>query len=361
MGNYIYHLLHAIANLDPCHNFILFVDSGEAIKSIPSHKNFKIKVLHPAIYPIWEQFCLPLAIREENLSILHCPFNTAPLYGIKIPLLITIHDVMYLFPPAVLPESASLYQRMGRYYRKVIATRAAKKARAIIADSETSKRDVLKLLSPDVSVKTIYADSGIDFSRLPDNSFTINLFAKHGIKQPYILGFAARDPRKNTKTLIEAFIRFKEKFSMECQLLLVGMNEAQGTKLFCKKLNKQQTANIKFPGFVDEEMLKAFYLNAKMLVFPSLYEGFGLPVLEAMNAGIPVIATKRGSLEEIGGDAALYVEPDDSEEISNAIHKMFMDGETTALLINKGKERAKQFSWEKSAKEVLCCYEKYAD
>ncbi len=360
MGNYVYHLLHHIAKLDANHNFTLFLDSHAAIDAVPHHKNFAVKVIMPPIYPIWEQISFPLALRKERLSLIHCPFNTAPLWGVDVPLLVTIYDIMYLFPESILPASHSLYQRVGRYYRKMLIKRVVEKARAIITVSETSKKDIEQVLSPDIPVEVIYAASTMDFSKLPVSHNLDSLRKKYEITSPYVLGFAAYDPRKNTQSLINAFINLLDKQSIQYQLVLVGMGEKVGMNLFCNKLSDEQKKCIKFTGFVNEDDLKALYLNASMLVFPSLYEGFGLPVLEAMSAEIPVITTRRGALKEIAGDAVLYVEPEDIQAISNAMRLLISDQRIRNELVLKGKKHIEKFSWRRAAEQTLQCYEKYA-
>ncbi len=359
MGTFIYNLLFSMAELSHEFSLLLYVDDPQAARFVPRDSRFSVVVLAPKLYPVWEQISLPLAVARDGVDVLHCPANTAPLrLPSRVKLVLTIHDVMYLLPGSVLPASPSLYQRLGRQYRRCVVPPAARRAAAVITDSQHSGRDIETHLGlPMDKVRVIYGAANAACGEISEASLLSSVRMRYGLDRPFLLALAAVDPRKNTGRIIEAYSRFRQKEIGKYQLVLVGLTPS-GQVPFRKLAQALGVADeVIMAGFVSEEDLVALYNAAEMLVYPSLYEGFGLPVLEAMACGTPVITSPTGSLPEVAADAALMVNPLDVDEIAGAMQHLASDAVQRQDLIAKGHAQVKKFSWRQAAIETLKVYE----
>lgn len=358
IGNFVYNLLAALAELPNAYSLVLYVDDPRAVGLVPTGSRFTVKVLAPRLYPLWEQFSLPLAAARDQLHILHCPANTAPLrLPQQIRLVLTIHDVMYLLPVSVLSESPSLYQRLGQLYRRLVVPRVAPLARAIITDSVYSRQDIIKYLPvPAESVRVIWGAPSHACRVITDTAILANIRAKYGLNSRFILALAALDPRKNTARIIEAYARFRRQATGRYQLALVGLTPA-GRARFRQLAETLGVADeVIAAGFVPEEDLVALYNAAELLAYPSLYEGFGLPVLEAMACGTPVVTSPSGSLPEVAGEAAVMVDPLNIEAIADAFWRVVNETDLRQELIVKGLAQTQKFSWQQAAVQTLEVY-----
>ena len=273
-----------------------------------------------------------------------------------IKLALTIHDVMYLLPQGQLPTSPSLYQRLGRHYRRWVVPKAARRADLIVTDSQFSRRDILQYLGRSLStsaaaIQVVTLAAAAEYGpQLPEN-VALGL-AQLKVRPPYILGLGAIDPRKNTARLIEAFAQLKNRTQ---KLVVTGLDPSAQT--YFGKLAQQYGLNLGndviLLGFVSERELATLYTGATLLLYPSLYEGFGLPVLEAMACGTPVIASNTSSIPEIAGEAALLIDPTDITAMSNAMQRLIDAPSLRQQLIESGRVRASQFNWQFSAKLML--------
>ncbi len=337
----------------------LYVDSARAVTAAATFANDYVtaRQLGPAFYPLWEQWLLPRQALRDGVDVLYCPANTAPIFlPASIKLALTIHDVMYLLPQGQLPTSPSLYQRLGRHYRRWVVPKAARRADLIVTDSQFSRRDILQYLGSSLStsaaaIQVVTLAAAAEYGpQLPEN-ITLGL-AQLKVRPPYILGLGAIDPRKNTARLIEAFAQLKNRTQ---KLVVTGLDPA--AQAHFGKLAQQYGLNLGndviLLGFVSERELAALYAGATLLLYPSLYEGFGLPVLEAMACGTPVIASNTSSIPEIAGEAALFIDPTDITAMSNAMQRLIDEPSLRQQLIESGRVRASQFNWQFSAKLML--------
>jgi len=359
MGNFVHNLLAELAQIEAPHQYYLYVDTTKASEVLPQDERFTIKMLHPRFYPVWEQVSLPLQVKHDQLDILYCPANTAPIWlPSKTKLVMTIHDVMYMLPPTILPLSPSLYQQLGRQYRRWIVPRAARGAAAIISDSIYSKSDTIKLLAlQDNQIHVVYGSHGSTYKPLDDAKAVLALKSKLGLFDRIIVGLGAIDPRKNTARVIEAFAQLLRSGYPYHQLVLIGLN-AQAKARFsqqCQRLEIVQ--NVLMLDYITEEELVTLYNTAEMVVYLSLYEGFGLPVLEAMACGVPVISSNTTSIPEIAKDAALLVDPTSTTAIAEAMAQLAGDKLLRQSFIVRGYEQAAHFSWPQAAQKVLSIIE----
>lgn len=359
MGNVVYHLLHAIAAIGTDHHYMLYVDDPAAASLLPHSRQFTMRVLRPSLYPLWEQVLLPLAAHGDRIDVLHCPANTGPLArSSSVGTVLTVHDVMYLLPSSDIPTSASRYQQLGRLYRRIIVPLAVHRATAVITDSEHSRQDIIRLIgTPPCPITVVSLAPGTLYQQGPNPATLAAVREAYGLDQPYVLALGAIDPRKNTARVIEAFAQVRRRLAHPMLLAVVGLPPAGQTR-FSQLAGDLGVADyVRFAGFVPEEHLVALYSAAEVLAYPSLYEGFGLPVVEAMACGTPVITSPVGSIPEVAGDAALLVDPKDTAALVDVLLRLLESPEQRQDLIARGYERLKLFSWERAARATLATYE----
>ncbi len=279
---------------------------------------------------LWEQLELPIYLRKYRNPLLINLVNTAPLFYRKQ--IVTIHDLSFLKYP-------QWFSRRFYYFYNFLIPRVTRSAQKVITVSNFSKNEISNVLNiPKKNIEVVY--------NAVSEKFRYDPFSK---KKNYILAVSSLDPRKNFINLILAF----KKLSLrEYKLIIVGTKN----KIFSdSKIRRliEQTPNIEFTGYVPDEKLVKLYQQAELFIYPSLYEGFGLPPLEAMACGTPVVVSNVASLPEVCGDAAYYVNPYDVNDIAQGIEIVLRDEILRKELIQKGLKRVKFFSWEKSAKKLV--------
>jgi glycosyltransferase involved in cell wall biosynthesis len=288
----------------------------------------------------WEQIVLPNYLKKVNNPLLINLGNTAPLFYKKQ--IITIFDLSFLINP-------EWFSKTFYYYYRFLIPKIAKKSLKIITISEFSKKEIIRLLHiPEQKIKVIHGGVDTKFKK----KVSVKELFKNRPKN-YILSVLSLEPRKNINNLILAF---KKIGLHDIQLILVGSRSNVFASNELKDFIHSQK-NIIFSGYIPDDELIRLYSEAKLFVYPSYYEGFGLPPLEAMACGCPVVVSNVASLPEVCGDAAQYVDPDNIEGIAEGIHKVLTDEPLRQSMMEKGLERAKLFSWEKSAKEHIKVFE----
>ncbi|MBT9150339.1 MAG: D-inositol 3-phosphate glycosyltransferase [candidate division WS2 bacterium] len=360
IGNYTLKLIQNLAEIDIKNEYILYTDIDDSNNVLPKKDNFKTKKIFPSNYFLWEQISLPIQAKRDAVEILHCTGNTAPiLLDRRIKLVSSIMDVMYLKDYSELPRSASLYQRMGRLYRKVVVPRTAGRISMVLTISEFSKKDIMKHI-PEFDnnrIKVVYLAANESFGQVDKILALQKIRNKFGIDCNYILTLGAADPRKNTELVIKKFIELKEENDIKEKLLIVGIPNWKQTKFYDIVQESNFKKDVMFTDFVSEDDMILLYNGASMFLYPSLYEGFGMPVLEAMACGVPVITSNITSMPEIAGDAAILINPRNPEELKNSILTLLNDKKLRNDLRERGFRQAKKFSWKKMAKETLEIYE----
>lgn len=315
-----------------------------------SHKDVGLSMFHysPPLSRIKMPFqsCLIASLinypRElKGFNVIHIPTVTAPFFfrplGVKV--VMTVHDIIPNLFPKWHPLKRRLYFKYFLKYRFKFVER-------FITVSENTKKDLINFFNINEN-KIDVVCAGV--SKNYQQNLELN-------KDDFILGVSTLEPRKNFKRLIDAYIYLKEKYNIVEKLYIVGK---EGW-FFKGILNIPQKykQNIIFKGYVSEEELIQLYQTAKLFVYPSFYEGFGLPVLEAMACGCPVITSNTSSLPEVGGDAALYVNPEDTDQVAEKIYQVLSDQNLQNDMSQKGVKQAGKFSWEKCAQETIRVYER---
>lgn len=289
---------------------------------------------------LWEQLELPIyLVRNEEKGLLINLANTGPLYYRNK--IITIHDIAFLHNPR-------WYSKKFYYYYRWLIPRIAKNARLVVTDSQFSKSEIIDEIGIDGDrITVIPCGISPEFMGLA-KSTSENRYGK------YILSVSSIDPRKNLTGLISAFKRLDIK---EIKLVIAGSkNEIFADEKIAELAGSDK--RIILAGFLDDHSLIDLYRNAELFVYPSLYEGFGLPPLEAMACGCPCVVSNAASLQEVCGNAALYCDPLDEKDIAKKINMLFVDRKLREELVDRGYRRASLYSWEKAAKAYLEAIEK---
>lgn len=350
MGTVVHNVL-PFWKSDKDHQIILYVpeklEDDYAVKLLAN--GMEIKVLGKANYFKWEQWNLPKAVRNDGVDVLWCPYNTAPLHT-SAKLVVTINDVIYM--TASLSSAPSVYKKMGIIYRRTIVPRAAKKATSIITISEFAKNEITNTLK-DVQEKTQVIYLGADFSGAYLNEKErSDFFKKSGIKPPFILGFGSLEARKNSFSLIKAYESLPSDIKEKYQLVLFGFRGFEESEQY-KYIKDRNLSSIILLGYVSDEEKNTLYKSADIFVFPSLSEGFGIPVLEAFANGTPVITSNNSSLPEVAGEAAELIKPDSIKDIENAILAALGPGNRTTEMVDRGYIQLGKFNWNNTAKGIF--------
>ncbi len=350
IGRYLRNLLIHLAQIDTQNEYIVFINRANS--QVLNQDNFQFVPLKISIplYSIREQYWLPLEICKWNLDFMHYPNFAIPLIR-PYPDVVTIHDLIYYLYPEQCPSKAA------HYYARFMLQYAAKHAHVLITDSEHSKRDLMKYFHvPDEKIHVILPAADGQCCAPATRQIRPNIEEKYGIVQPYILYVGKHHPYKNITTLLHAYVTHPDIYE-NFQLIIAGKRDIRRKDLYTTAKKLDPGEKIIFTDFVEEEELFDLYRQARLFVFPSLYEGFGLPPLEAMACGVPVITSNVASLPEVVGDAAIQVDPLNVRELADAIQTVLTDTELWNTLKQKGLKRSQQFSWETAAQQLLQIYE----
>ncbi len=359
---YSENLISALAEVDAENEYILYLDrppNGRA--RLPDQENFTYRIVRGDLQllgmPWREQIGLPVRTKFDNPDLLHSPSLTAPL-RLSCPSVVTIHDMIWFFSrklsqgmPA--PDQRSL---MRRYYQ-TMPEYAARRAAVVITVSQASKESILQNLGiPSERIIVTYEAAGCQFRRFGDLEPINPTLERYHLPHDFILAIGSADPRKNIVTLVEAYSRLSATIREKHHLVIVWTHQLLEEKIVHQVEKSGLVGQVHFVERVPTEDLVILYNACSLFVFPSLFEGFGLPPLEAMSCGAPVIAGANSSIPEIVGDAALLVDAADIEGLASKISLVLCDDDIRKNLIQKGAERAACFSWKKCARETIEAY-----
>ena len=308
------------------------------------------KILGKANYIKWEQFLLPRALREDGVDVLWSPYNTAPLM-VNARRVITINDVIYMTTPW--QDVPTLYKKAGMLYRRIVVPKAAKKADKIITISHYAKQELCRLFPyVEDKIDVIYDSASKDTTALSAKEQEI-FFNQHGICKPYILAFGSLEKRKNTLRVIKAYEKLPEQIKKSYQLVLFGFRGYDGSEVEHYLQVNRRNLDIKILGFVSEKEKNTLYQQCEFFVFPSLSEGFGIPVLEAYANQAAVITSNTTSLPEVAGDAAVLVNPESIEAICSAmLYVLHWNDKEKLQHLKKANKQLMNFDWQKTADKL---------
>jgi glycosyltransferase involved in cell wall biosynthesis len=353
-GNYIIQLVRALAGLNCEDDFVVIAQKmGARQIGVAERPGFKVSIVpdrNPAARLVWEQLVLPLMVRQLEISVFHSLHYTRPLW-LPCKSVVTLHDMtFYLFP--------ELHTRSKRFFFPLAIRASARLADALIADSESTRLDAIRLVNilPD---KIHTALLGVDpsFRPIRDEGRLKDIQEKFNLPKRFILYVGLVEPRKNLPGLIQAYRELVDQGTNH-HLVVVGRIGWMSEGIFEMVEKLGLSERIRFTGYIPQEDLPWVYNLSDLFVYPTRYEGFGLPALEAMACGVPVITTNVSSMPEIIGDTGVLVEPHNATALADAITRTISNSQLMAELAVKGLERAKQFTWERTACETLRVYRK---
>jgi glycosyltransferase involved in cell wall biosynthesis len=350
IGTYIRNLLRHLARLDRQTEFVVLCrpEDREALSSLG--ENFRPVPETSGNYSISEQIRIPLALKREGVTLFHAPHYVLPPL-VRCRSVVTIHDCIHLMFPQYLPN------RFALAYARTSIVLAARRATRVMTVSESSKRDILRFVDvrPE-KIDVIYNAFDERFGVEPLEEDVVRVRERYQLHDEFVLYAGNVKPHKNLERLIEAFDLVRKRGLDHLKLVLIGDEISKYAALRRAVHQHQLHKYVRFLGYLPEETLAVMYRLAGVFVFPSLYEGFGLPPLEAMASGTPVVTSNVSSLPEVAGDAAVLVDPYTPQAIADGIYKVLTDESLRRSLRQKGLARAAQFSWEQSVRRVRAIY-----
>ena len=345
MGNVLYNILLNLKKREDT-KYVLYVkdDLDENLHRNILEKNFTVKKIGYVNYFVWEQVILPYYAKKDRIDIFWFPNNTGSI-GMKCKKIVTIHDLIFMNKKEFKPPT--LYKKIGKMYRRLIVPIIAKKSEKIITISKASKNEIISYFpNLEKKIEVIYNGINTRNEKLLDNEWKV-FCDKNKIKEDFVLSFGALEQRKNTMTVVKVFEELNE-----IQLVLVGFRGYKKSKEY-KYITNKGIDNICVLEYVTDKELNSLYNKARAFMFLSLKEGFGLPILEAMSNDALVITSNVSCMPEIGGNAAIYVEPSNIDEIRTKLIEIFENKKIQEQIKAKYDENLKRFSWEKTANSVI--------
>jgi glycosyltransferase involved in cell wall biosynthesis len=347
---YTYQLIKHLTMLPEArgHRFLLYLPSKALAKKgfdFPLPNNFEIKILCWPLPVLWTQIRLAWEMFFYKPEVLFIPAHILP-FGAPLNSVVAIHGSEYEYFP-------QYYPILFRWYLCWSTKRAVKKAQRIIAVSESTRQDLIKFYGcrPE-KIKVVHHGAQTQNSKLKTQNHNLKPKTKNlEIKKPYILYLGRVETKKNIHGILAAYKILKEKYGMPHQLVLAG-GPGFGYEILRRAL-RACSGDIKETGYVSEVEKWQLLANADLFLFPSFYEGFGLPVLEAQAMGVPVITSYNSSLPEVAGDGAVFINPENPEQIAEATNKIFEDRQFRDKIVKAGHDNIKRFSWEKCVQETL--------
>lgn len=348
-------LIKALQKLDTPHQFVVFVKPDEDDKVILPTHNFEIVKVEGGPYPIWEQVKLPAAVKEHKIDVLHCTSNTAPL-KCPVPLVITLHDIIYLEKLNL--SQGTWYQRIGNLYRRWNVPKVVKISKAIATVSNYERKRIIDHFGlPPEKVTTVYNAVGEHFKPIDDEMALQSIRLKYKLPKSYMFFLGNTDPKKNVRGVMTALKLLKSQNKLPLPLVMPDLDRDYLQRTLQELKATDLKDNIITCGYVPNHELPSIINNATIFLYPSLRESFGIPLLEAMACGVPVITSNTSSMPEVAGDAALFIDPFKPETLAEKIELLMNTPDLRTELKQKGLQRAQQFSWENTAHQMLQLYE----
>lgn len=339
-----------IQKIDTEDDYFVFVAPGED-RCLEDTKNVHVIEVGGNFYPLWEQVTLPRVVKKLDLDMLHCTSNTAPI-NCRVPLILTLHDIIFLEPRD--KTNKSFYQNLGWFYRRMVVPRILPKCQRIITVSDFEKKNIMsKLNIPEERMAMIYNGYNEWFEPVQDEQ---EVYRKYVDEPGYFFFLGNTDPKKNTERTLVAYSLYLEKSDIKRKLLMADLDKNYLDDI----IERNRIENIKnmivMPGYIVNSDLPYIYNNAFAFLYTSLRESFGIPLLEAMACGTPVITSNTSSMPEIGGTDAILVNPEKSEEITEKMLLLEKDNLFYRKQVKYGIERAQLFSWKKTAEQLRILY-----
>jgi len=361
ISRYIRHLLIELAKQPGKHEYTVFVNGQDVVERLAAqHPQITyIPVSWSESRPIarvtWEQLTLPSIIRQRHIDVLHSPANVLPE---RLPRscagVVTLHDLAFMRFPNILKRSKRLYHR-------TFTIRSLQHATMVITDSDSTKQDAIELVGvPAERIQTVYLAVEPRFSNEIKAEELEAFRQKQALTKGFLLYLGTLEPRKNITTIIEAYAQLRQKYAIEEKLVLAGGKGWFYDAIFEKVQKLGLESEVMFPGYVADSEQALWYSAASAFVYPSLYEGFGLPVAEALSCGTPVVTSNVSSLPEAGADIALCVDPQNVEAMAEALYKALTDVAYRQKCRTMAPAVAQRFSPQRMVEQIIAIYEQAA-
>ncbi len=349
---YIFNLLKNLAGASPDFCYSAFLSEPAFHEPALALHLSRLPTQRPAARILWEQFIQPLALRRVRVDLLHALAFVAPLAA-PCPFVVTVYDLSFLRYPDV-------FRPFNRWYLREFTARSVKRARAVIAISESTRQDVINLLgAPPERVHTVYCGADETFRPLPAAEVAAFKAARR-LPETFVLFLGTLEPRKNVDGLIRAYACWRKQKPDAPPLVIAGGKGWYYNHIFSLVESLNLTERVRFTDYVPQHELPLWYNAASLFIYPSHFEGFGLPVLEAMACGTPVITSTVSSLSEVTGNsgAARLVNPADTDALVAAMREVMTDSDLRAAMSQQALMRAADFRWDKTARETVEVYRK---
>jgi glycosyltransferase involved in cell wall biosynthesis len=351
VSHYIEQVLHHLGHIDHTNQYSIYTTRGMGAANLGLPANFcvypsRLPTINPRVRIPWEQMIAPLILRRSGADLFHGTLNVAP-FASPVPTVITIHDLAFIRFPHT-------FRSHNRTYLDVATRTSARNAACILAVSEHTKREVTGLLGVPPERVIVTHDAARAHFRPPDPNTLAQFRLRHNLPDQFILYVGTVEPRKNLTTLLDAYSQVAR--ATDTPLLVGGGKGWLYGPVFERLEAHGLRSHVHFVGYLDEEELPLWYAAATLFVFPSIYEGFGMPPLEAMSCGTPVVTSNTSSLPEVVGNAGLTVDPTNADALADAMLQVLHDESLRADLRERGLQRARLFSWHTTAERTLAAY-----
>lgn len=349
-------LIRQLQKIDSENEYIVFAKEDVDTACLPETDNVKVEVIPAYSYPDWEQIKLPRAAKKAKIDFLHSTCNTSALQQ-STPLLLTLHDIIYL---EGVNFKGTAYQNFGNLYRRFIVPKVVQKSEAIITVSHFERNTILEHLQlPEEKVEVVYNGISTAFHNRYSQKEVEAFKVKHGLPEQYMLFLGNTAPKKNTQNVLSAYITYCCSVSNPIPLVILDYERTLVEETLAASGQSHLLPNFVCPGYIAPHQMPLIYNAAHLFLYPSLRESFGMPILEAMACGTPVITSTTSSMPEVAGGAAILVDPFESQDIAEGMHKILSNSKLYDQMVAQGLQRASSFTWESSAKSLLAIYERF--